>query len=265
VHPVLIEIGRFKIYSYGFMLAVSFLVGIWFAGKRARRYGIPENSMYDLSIVLILSAVLGSRLLYIFTHIDHYRSILDVIALWQGGATFYGGLVLAAIGAVVFLRIKRIPFFKVADVCSPSIGLGIFLTRIGCFLSGCCFGLPTSCPFGLVFPPDSPAGYAYQGIRIHPTQLYSSFYGILIFILIMLIERRKRFDGFTFAWLCILYGMSRFIVDFFRYYEKISMFWDALSVNQLLSLGLVIAGVLLLVLLRRRTAPALAVQDKDRA
>ena len=115
MHPILIEIGPLKIYSYGFMLALSFFVGIVLAGRRAERRGVPREVIQDLSIVLIILAVVGSRMLYIITHRDHYHSIVDIIALWEGGATYYGGLVLALIGALVYLKRKGLGFLKVAD------------------------------------------------------------------------------------------------------------------------------------------------------
>ncbi|MDD3643707.1 MAG: prolipoprotein diacylglyceryl transferase, partial [Candidatus Krumholzibacteria bacterium] len=90
MHPVLIRLGALRIYSYGFMLALSFLVGILLASRRARRRGIDPDMIYDLSIVLVLAAVIGSRGLYILTHREHFHGLLDVVALWQGGATYYG-------------------------------------------------------------------------------------------------------------------------------------------------------------------------------
>ncbi len=246
MHPLLFEFGRFKIYSYGFMLALSFFVGILLAARRAGKQGIKPEIIYDLSIFLILGAVIGSRGLYILTHLDHFHGFLDIIALWQGGATYYGGLILAVAGAVIFLKVKKISFLKTADICSLSIASGVFLTRIGCFLSGCCFGSPTECPLGMVFPPDSPAGYTYSGIHIHPTQLYSSFYGLVIFFALILRERKKSFDGYTFAFMLILYGIARFIVDTFRFYEESAVIWRGFVDNQLISVGLVAGGLVLL-------------------
>ncbi len=251
MHPILIEIGRFRIYSYGFMLAFSFFIGILYAGRRAEKRGVPKEIIQDLSILLILLAVVGSRMLYIITHRDHYHNLLDIIALWEGGATFYGGLVLSVIGAGIYLRKKKIDFLKAADVCSAPVALGIAITRIGCFLSGCCFGLPTSCSLGVVFPADSPAGYLFSGKTIHPTQLYSSFYGLVILAALILVERKRSFDGFTFAFFCIFYGAARFTVDFFRYYEE-SAVLGGLTYNQIISIGLAALGIVLLLVLPRR-------------
>jgi phosphatidylglycerol:prolipoprotein diacylglycerol transferase len=230
------------------MLALSFFVGIWFASRRAERRGLKQEIVYDLSIVLIIAAVVGSRVLYILTHRDHYRSLLDIIALWQGGATLYGGLILAVAGAAAFLRLKGIPFFRMADICAPSIALGVFFTRIGCYLSGCCFGRPTECVTGLVFPAGSPAGYTFADIPVHPTQLYASLYGLLIFLALLLLEKKHSFEGYTFGFLCILYGAARFIVDFFRYYEDSAM-WGPLTASQVLSLGLVVVGAAMFVIM----------------
>jgi phosphatidylglycerol:prolipoprotein diacylglycerol transferase len=158
-------------------------------------------------------------------------------------------LVLALLGAIIYLRRKRISFLKVADICAPSIALGIFLTRIGCFLSGCCFGSPTGCPLGVSFPADSPAGFLYPGSAVHPAQLYSSFYGIAIFLLLVLFDRRRLRDGFLFALLCILYGAARFTIDFFRYYDESAMMTATLTVNQGISVALALFGLVLLFVL----------------
>lgn len=254
MHPILIELGRFKIYSYGFMLALSFFIGIWYACRRAEKRGVPALIIQDMSIILILLSVLGSRMLYIVTHRDHYQSLLDIIALWEGGATFYGGLVFALIGAGIYLKRKKADFLLIADICSPPIALGIVFTRIGCFLSGCCFGSPTGCPLGVVFPADSPAGYAFRDMALHPTQLYSSLYGLIILALLLLFERRRTFNGYTFALLCIFYGAARFVIDFFRYYEEAALVAGHLTYNQLISVALAALGVTLLVILPRRRA-----------
>jgi phosphatidylglycerol:prolipoprotein diacylglycerol transferase len=256
VHPILIELGPLKIYSYGLMLALSFWIGILLAARRAAKRGINPNHIYDMSIILILAAVIGSRTLYILTHRADYRSLLDIIALWQGGATFYGGFILALAGAVIYIRKRRLSFLLVADACAPSIALGFFFTRIGCFLSGCCFGHPTKSFIGVVFPPHSPAGYYCGGCALHPTQLYDSLYGLVTALVLLLIDRKRPFTGFTFGMLCILYGAGRFTIDFFRYYEPSAMVGKLLTVSQLMSLVLIGVGVALIAVLSARARKA---------
>ncbi len=238
------------------MLAVSFWIGILFAARRAAKRGIDQDRIFDMSIILILGAVIGSRTLYILTHRSDYRSLIDIVALWQGGATFYGGFILAVAGAVVYIRRKKLSFFSVADACAPSIALGFFFTRIGCFLSGCCFGHPTESIFGVVFPPHSPAGYRCAGIAVHPTQLYDSLYGLAMTCALLLVDRKSPFSGFTFGMLCILYGSGRFAIDFYRYYEDSAVIGKLMTVSQLMSLVLVAVGVLAIGLLAARARRA---------
>ena len=224
MHPVLFDFGWLEIRSYGFMLAVSFLLGIYVAGRRAKRYGVPSQLILDLSVYIIIAAVAGSRLLYVAFHLDQYANPLEIFALWQGGATFYGGLILAAFVSYVFVTRKKLSFLQVADIVAPSIALGVGVTRIGCFLSGCCYGKPTTLPWGISFPPVSPAGHSaaevaaelgVASITLHPAQLYACGYGVVIFLALILGERLLMKRGATFGLLLVLYGIARFVVDFF--------------------------------------------------
>lgn len=254
MHPVLIEVGWFNVYSFGLMLAVSFLVGIYVASFRAKRFGVNPQHILDLSVYLILAGVVGSRLLYVVFHLDEYNNLLDVFALWQGGATLYGGFLLAIFAAYVFARKKDIDFLTLSDILSPSLALGIMLTRVGCYLSGCCFGKETSLPWGVVFPPDSPAGAYERQIAgdvgaiaaLHPTQLYAAFYGLVIFLVLMLSEKKLAKRGATFGALLVFYGIFRFTLDFFRYYEQNMKVFLDITVNQLISIALFLLGGYLL-------------------
>lgn len=262
MHPILVHLGRLQIRSYGFMLAVSFLLGIWLAGRRAKKYGVDPQKILDLSVIIIVAAVVGSRLLYVVFHLDQYHNPLDVFALWQGGATFYGGFLLAMAASYWWVQRNGLAFLTVADIMAPSIGLGLVFTRIGCFLSGCCYGKPTDGPLGLVFPPDSPAGAAAAAVAqqmgrdhvaLHPTQLYSSLKGLLIFTTLMLLQPKLKKRGSTFGLLLVLYGIGRFTIDFFRMYEDNARVLFGLSFNQVISVVLIGIGIYLLL---RRPAPA---------
>jgi phosphatidylglycerol:prolipoprotein diacylglycerol transferase len=256
MYPVLFEISWFTIHSYGFMLALSFLVGIYVAKRRAGKFGIEPNHIMDLSVYIILGAVIGSRLLYVAFHLGEYRNILDMFALWQGGATLYGGLILTVLLSYAFTAKRRLKFLDMADVISPSIALGIMFTRAGCFLSGCCYGKPTTLPWGVHFP-DGCAAHIYSirmadqlalpSVHLHPAQLYAAVYGLIIFVLLLLIERRVSKRGGTFGAFLLLYGLSRFALDFFRFYEENMRVFLDLSLNQFLSIGLAVLGVILLV------------------
>jgi len=270
MHPVLVDVGWFQIRSYGFLLALSFLLGIYLAGYRAKRFGIKSQLILDLSVWIIVAAVVGSRILYVLFHLGEYSSPLEVFALWQGGATFYGGLILAVVVSYVYISRKKLSFLTVADIVAPSLAVGVMFTRVGCFLSGCCYGRPTSGPWGVHFPPASEAARSaadaarelgVTAVGLHPTQLYSSAYGLLILVIVLLADRymRPRKKGATFGVFLVLYGIARFTVDFFRFYEENARGLFDLSVSQYISAGLFAAGIFLLVRKvkpRKEDAPA---------
>jgi len=264
MHPTLINLGFVHIRSYGFMLAISFLVGIWVAARRAQKRGVEPQLILDLSVYIILAAVVGARLLYVVFHLPDFHNPLDVFALWQGGATFYGGLLAALLVAYIFVSRKGVAFLEVADIMAPSIALGLMFTRVGCFMSGCCFGKPTTMPWGVTFPGNCPAGHAalldaqalgVSHVALHPTELYSSAYGLIIFLLLIGLERYLMRRGAVFGALLVFYGIARFTVDFFRYYEANARVLAGLTFNQLISVVLVIVGVYLVF---RRRVPALS-------
>ena len=259
MHPVLFRIGAFEVRAYGVMLALSFLFGILLAVQRAKKRGVDPNHIMDLSVVILISSIVGSRLLYVLFHLDEFRGRwLDTINPVQSdgqigiaGLTLLGGVLLSFISSLLYLRIKKLSFFKLADIVVPSIGLGIFLTRIGCYLNGCCFGLPCH-DHGLCvsFPPNSAAGSIVPGVPLIPAQLYSALYGLIILAALLWLERFKKFDGFLFYWFLILYGLSRFIIDFFRYYESsmviMTIRGQGISLNQGISFAFILFGVIAL-------------------
>ncbi len=264
MHSKLFQIGPLEIHSYGLMLAISFLIGIYYSMYRAKKRGIDPNKIIDLSVVIVISAIFGARFLYVIFHLDEFRGHwLDTFNPFQSsgqigiaGLTMLGGFIAAVVFGVLYLKIKKLPVLRIVDVIVPAIGIGIFITRIGCFLNGCCYGVPTDLPWGVIFPQDSPAGYCFSGEPIHPAQIYSSLYGLIIFGLILFFERYKKFDGFLLYIFFILYGISRFVVDFFRYYENSMVLFQlgnsSISVNQGISIALVLMGGLLIYYKLRR-------------
>ncbi|MBN2170155.1 MAG: prolipoprotein diacylglyceryl transferase [Candidatus Krumholzibacteriota bacterium] len=268
MHPDIFRIGSLTLHAYGAMLTLSFILGLLLALRRSGRRGVAREHVMDLFQIIILAAIVGARIFFVVFHLDLYRDRWwRVLALWEGGLTLYGGLLLAIGASWLYLRLRRVPFLVMADVMAPSLGLGIMVTRVGCFLNGCCFGLPTDCPLGVGFPPGSEATETARTLlahdrgrslldlplspAIHPAQLYASLGGALILAILLLLDRRPRRPGFLFAGFLVLYGIHRFVVDQFRYYEE-AMRVLGLSVNQWLSVGLVVAGLFLFAWIRRR-------------
>lgn len=264
MHPVLIDLGPAAVRTYGFLLALAFIAGIWFSARRAKKLGLGVEWLPDLSLVILVSAIAGSRFFYVIFHLEEFEGrILDMINPVQstgeigiGGLSMFGGLVLAIVSGIIYVRVKKFNLWRIADVVAPSIMLGLGIARIGCFLNGCCFGTPSHSCFGVIFPPDSPAGYMYPGTPLFPIQLVAAVYGFLIFGILLALDRYGRFDGFTFWLMLALYSAARFTVDFFRYYEEsmivARMGSAGLTANQALIVLIFIVSLFMLFYLRRR-------------
>ena len=253
--PTILRIGGMHIYSYGLMLFISFLAGIAIVERRVKRYGVDPKKVTDLALWVLLAVVLGSRLFYVAFHWSEFQNdLIGIIAFWRGGLAglmFYGGLLGGIIAGVVFVVVNRLPTRRMMDAVAPAIMLGEGLVRIGCFLNGCCFGAPTRSFLGMEFPANCPAGATFPGQTIHPTQLYSSAAGFILFFIALRLEKRNLKPGVLAAAMLIIYAAFRFAIDFVRYYENAANLWG----NQVVSLVLAALGTILLVMFLRMPAP----------
>jgi phosphatidylglycerol:prolipoprotein diacylglycerol transferase len=257
MHPILFEIGGFPIYTYGVLLAAAYLLGLQFALVRARRRGLDPNRVMDLGIWIIVSALVGAKLLLLVVEWDTYgRNWSELLTLVRSGGVFYGGLIAAVTVALWYLRRHRMPMWQVTDVFAPGIALGHVIGRIGCLFAGCCFGRPASVPWAITFHDE----YAAQNvgtplnIPLHPTQLYEAGAELLILGVLLATERRGRpFPGRTFWGYMLLYGISRFVIEFFRGDSRgtIGMF----STSQFVSLLIIPLSIVMLIVLARRSEP----------
>ncbi len=250
MHPVLL--GPIK--SYGFMLALSFLLGMLLSLRRGRARGIKGEDVYDLVFLILVSSLVGVRVVYVVTHLDQFHPWTRAFAIWDGGLTLYGGILLAIPATWWFCRRRGLEFLVIADALAPGVMLGIGITRIGCFMAGCCYGRPCSLPWAVHFPASAPATQQYGALAVHPSQLYASFGGFLIFAVLLLWDRRPSPRGATFWRFLLLYGVDRFLNDFTRYYEPTQRLWPGWSNNQWLSLLLALAALVMLLRLPRPRA-----------
>ena len=190
------------------------------------------------------------------------RDCLAAIKVWRGGLAYYGGFIFAVAFGVYFVRSRGMPLGRVADLSAPGISLGLFFGRMGCFWNGCCYGKETASAVGVVFPRGGTAWRAQLdagAIRaseaahaVHPTQLYEALCCLFISaVLYFVVRPRKGRDGDVFAWLLILYGLLRSLVEVYRDDDRGVFFGGHVSTSQLISLPLVLGGVGLLALLRR--------------
>jgi phosphatidylglycerol:prolipoprotein diacylglycerol transferase len=247
MHKTLLDLGFIQIHSYGFFLALSFALGIWFAGNRAEKRGIPAERITDVALIIIVATVIGARGLYVVTHLDQFAGRwLDMFRTWEGGLTMYGGAVPATILGMWFLRHWGIDAWKAADAIAPSMALGLGFTRIGCFMSGCCFGAPTDLPWGCVFPEGSHAGHEFPDQALHPAQLYASAIGFALFGFLIWLDRKPHPKGSLFLTFLLLYAVARFGLDTVRSYDSTAFPFDgvALTLNQWVSIVVFLFAVL---------------------
>ena len=251
MHPILIQIGPFTIYSYGFFIAAAILLALAVTIRRARAKGLDAKLGPDLGFYLILSAIVGSRLLYVLLQPQQFLSDpLLIVQFWKGGLVFIGGAVAAVAFAVFYLRRRGQPFWDWADAFAPGIALGQGVGRIGCLMAGCCYGKPTQLPWAITF--TDPLSLAPLHIPLHPTQIYHSLAGFFTFGLVLWGGRHLRGSGQAFGLLIAAYGALRFIIEFYRGDDR-GQLLAQLTVTQWAALAALAVGILL-ILFRRRSA-----------
>jgi phosphatidylglycerol:prolipoprotein diacylglycerol transferase len=260
VHPELWQWGFIHIRSYGLMLATAFLVGTWLALKEARRLSLDPDRLVTVILIVLISSVVGARTLYVLEHVQEFRREWgSVLAVWQGGLTLYGGVVAGALAGLLAARELRLPMWSVADAVTPSFALGTMFGRIGCFLNGCCYGVPTTLPWGVHFPADSFAGLEFGGAAVHPSQLYFALAGLALFAFCWGIRRRMAVAGSLFWTFLMLFALVRVPLDMTRAYEPESTVfqWGDLPIHesQVASVALALFSLLMILRLRRQ-APA---------
>ena len=237
--------------SYGLMMALSFALGFWLSVRRGRKHDLSSEVILDLVFGVFVSSLIGVRLMFVLTHLGDFHPWYRVFFIWDGGLTLYGGIGLATLTVWIMTRRRNIPFLVVADIFSPGVILGIGITRIGCFLAGCCFGSPTDCACGVTFPADAPASLQFGHVSVLPSQLFASAGGFIVFALLLLLERVSDYRGATFGRFLLLYGLSRFAVDFSRYYEPEQIMMLGWTNNQWISVGMMATGLAVMIIFAR--------------
>ncbi len=262
MYPVLLHIGRFTLYTYGLLVATGVLLGLWLARRQAPRAGLDPDRIWNLGVYMVLAALVGAKLWLVVADWDYFsahpREIFGFSTLLSGGV-YYGGFLAALIAAVIYARRFRLRFLPLADVYAAPLALGHAIGRLGCFAAGCCYGKPTSLPWGVTFtnPHARDLVGTPLGIPLHPTQLYESAAEFLIFTFLIFLGRRQRpgkqAAGQLFAVYAVLYGVTRGTIEFFRGDpDRTLIAGGAFSLMQLVSVALILLGAWLL--LRGRAA-----------
>ncbi len=253
--PELFQFGPIHLHSYGAMMAVAFLVGTWLGLREAKRLGLNEDSLVNVILVTLVAAILGARALYVMEHLQQFRREWgSVVALWQGGLTLYGGIVAGTFAGLVTAKRLGMPRWLVADALAPSLALGTMFGRVGCYLNGCCYGRPTTLPWGVHFPRESFAFFEFGDTPVHPSQLYNAAVGLVLFAVLWARRKHFRVPGVLFWTFIVCFALARVGVDLTRNYEAEAVLmktpWLELTESQITSIAMALFGVLMILRLR---------------
>ena len=252
MHPILLQIGSFSIKTYGFLIATGFLIGIIYALREAKRTGYDQQFVLDISFYMILGAIAGSRIFYIFTHFSYYwQNPLDVFKLWEGGLTFFGGFILAMAACIWMTKKNHLSIWKTLDLFAPSLAIGVFFGRLGCFFAGCCHGKPCDLSWAVTF--IDPQSLAPLNTPLHPTQLYSSCGALVTFIILVILRKKETFDGFLAVMWILLYSSFRVIIEMFRGDPRGDLLFGLYPTSRVLAVALVIGSIIMLPILKARS------------
>ncbi len=257
MYPELFKLGPITVYTYGVLLAAAYLLGLRLAMSRAKSRGLDPNRALDLGIAIIISALVGAKLLLLLVDFDTFRrNPAELFSIVRSAGVFYGGLIAAVAVAFWYMWRHKMPLWTTCDVFAPGVALGHAVGRLGCLMAGCCYGRETHVPWAITF--TNPAAHDNVGtplnVPLHPTQLYESAAEALILVLLLVTEKRGRpFAGRTFWSYMVLYGISRFAIEFFRGDER-GVVFGTVSTSQFISLVLVPLAIGMLIYLSRRTS-----------
>lgn len=245
MHPILFALGPLTIYTYGVALALAFAVSMALATRasRTRLKGVvplSDAALLDWGCWVMVGGVLGGRLWYVALNWDIYRTQpLEIAALWHGGLVWYGGLAGGLLAQALFASRRKLSFLRITDQVIPAVALGHAVGRLGCFANGCCYGRPTTSWWGVVFPGHATA--------VVPTQLLESF-GLAVLALILHVTQRPAMlarPGRLFGLYLVGYGLLRWTIEYWRGDQP--AMWHGLTLAQLISMALMIAGTALMV------------------
>ncbi len=207
MHPILFKFGVITVYSYGFMLFVAVVVSLNLLLKEAKRKGYDADAITDLVMVVLFSGIIGARILYIILNLGFYiNNPKEIFMLQHGGLAILGAIAVGTLATFLFCKYKKLPFLEIADLLSPYVVLAHSIGRIGCFLNGCCYGLPSK--LGIYFP-------AHKATLI-PTQLIDAVLLFILFIVLKIKQARPHQKGAIFVSYILYYSVIRFFMEFIR-------------------------------------------------
>lgn len=235
----LFSIGPVIIHGYGLMIGIGFILCVIMGMKRAKKHELSSEAILDIALIGIVAGFLGAKLLFVIVEFqDFLKNPMSVLG--SEGFVVYGGIIAGVLSAILYCRVKKMEFLKYFDLAAPSIALAQGFGRIGCFLAGCCYGRETDSWCGVVFPAG---GQAPVGEKLIPTQLFSSAGDFAIVLVLILYYKKSKHTGDVGALYMLLYGIGRFVIEFFRSDDRGAI--GVLSTSQAISIVIVIGALLL--------------------
>jgi phosphatidylglycerol:prolipoprotein diacylglycerol transferase len=255
MYPELFSIGPLTLHSYGLFVGLGFLAALLIAMRTERSYALAPQQVLDIGFIMLISALVGSRLLYVLMNFSFYvRHPLGLLEIWHGGLVFSGGA-LCAIGSLIwYARRHSLSVLDLGDLWAPAAAAGQGFGRIGCFMAGCCYGKPADVPWAVVF--TNPKSLAPLNVPIHPTQLYHSVSGFFLFGILMFIHRKKSYSGQVILWYLLLHSFGRLFIERFRGDDRGILFHTNMTVTQFMAVLILAGSFMALVILKtRKRAP----------
>jgi len=285
---------NFTFNTYGFLLALAFVTGLFVMARLAARDGLDKQKVYDLGLWVLAASLIGSKALMVIAEWDSYYrdnpSQIFTLDFFRSGGVFYGGFIGAVIASVIVMRIYKLPWWRTADACAPGIAIGQVIGRLGCFSAGCCWGKPTTAWCGVHFTDEgnritgvptivsqlsdpiqqrvwserlADLGGDLAPLHLHPAQLYEAGATLLIFIALLLMLRRRRFHGQIILAYAILYSVARFIIEYWRNDPRGEIF--DLSTSQFIAIIIFIGALAMFIYRMRKPVAELQPQGAERA
>lgn len=250
--PILIKIGPITIHTYGFLIAIGFLVALTLAAREAKKKDIPNENVIDVGFYALLSGIIGARLFFILTNLQNFlEHPLDMVKIWEGGLVFYGGVLFALPTVIWFAKKKGLPLWQTADIWAPSIAIGHAIGRLGCFCAGCCYGKPVEgLPWSVTF--TNPDSLAILGTPLHPTQLYESAAEFVNFLVLITLRRHQSFQGQLFLVYILNYSVIRSVVELFRGDEVRGFLFPGFSYSQAISVAMFVTALSCLIIFKKK-------------
>ena len=257
MYPELFHLGPLTIHTYGALYALGILTAVALSEYLYRRGGGEPDTIVDLALPVVIGILIGARALFIIVEHKYYlQNPAEIIMVWKGGLVFYGGLMGGALAFIITARVKKLELWHLADTVDPGVALGHALGRLGCFFAGSCYGRPTDLPWAVIYSDPNSLARDIIGVPVHPTQLYSAAFLVLLSGILLFIGSRSAFRGQVIASYGILYGIFRFFIEFLRGDPRgtVSLAGLTVSTSQAVSLLLVPFSIAAYIYLRRRGA-----------